>query len=356
MKLYISKSKILDIITLILIFMRTILPRMIYRNQSFEIRSALINEMSSKFLYIIVIFCLLKLLFKKFSYIEILSSIIIIILCIIGQNFSLIAILIILLSFKRSKFEDLLKHYFLFNLITIISIIALIPWQAEWGNTIINQRYDLGFGNPNTASQYVFSLVLSYFLIISNRENKIFHNIIILILVFSTYYFTGSRNIIFSIFVFYLVLNISKFKNTFTLSKSIFNNFFIILSILSFFLIIKSESQMLNVMLSYRPAYLAEILRENGISLIPQKLIIDYPIDNSYMYRFLQYGIIIYGFFLIFSRKLLNQLFIFGNKYQVAVVTASMFYAFFESSFFNITTSISLYLLIINYYEVRKIK
>jgi len=311
---------------------------------SFKLLLYIINNTISNNSLLIVMYILLvialslpfilKIKFTKESFIKIMLILLITFIMFFlykEDNIFLYSILGIILIDEDNK--DIIKVIFL-SLSTMFSITLLLGFIGILPNTdvirnvdgVIQTRYSLGFSNANAAFSYFIPIVLSGIYLYKN--NKPF-NIIMLLISLFIYHYTKCRTG-FYLVILALTFNMINLKTGIKKGNTIFMIFFIT-SVLLALLFGRTKYNFVNELLSYRPWYSYQFLKE-GISIwgmgIPKNIIL----DNLYLRLLANYsifGVVIYYY--IYNR---------GSK--LCIKDNMLIFAFFFFLLYNVFESMTI--------------
>ena len=266
-------------------------------------------------------------------------QVVIILLCadllVLMKSGALIFILISLFAFFANKLDDkdILKvAYFTLLLFTlcvfIISIVGIYNDEItkRWIDSAT--RHSLGFYHSNVLP-LIYSYLVGYGLLTGIFKKK--HYIILLTIDLVIYYFCGSRNSLFTAFLLVLgkwfidsVIEIGKFKKIINRLVGFGAKLIVpLLAVFSIFIPLMLDKvpafRTLDYMLSYRFTYIASMIQNMGISLIPKMTNKTYfgneiVIDNGYAFLIIRYGVLMIIFLSILiycvAKKYKNNTFV----------------------------------------------
>lgn len=266
-------------------------------------------------------------------------QIVIILLCadllVLMKSGALIFILISLFAFFANKLDDkdILKvAYFTLLLFTlcvfIFSIVGIYNDEItkRWIDSAT--RHSLGFYHSNVLP-LIYSYLVGYGLLTGIFKKK--HYIILLTIDLVIYYFCGSRNSLFTAFLLVLgkwfidsVIEIGKFKKIINRLVGFGAKLIVpLLAVFSIFIPLMLDKvpafRTLDYMLSYRFTYIASMIQNMGISLIPKMTNKTYfgneiVIDNGYAFLIIRYGVLMIIFLSILiycvAKKYKNNTFV----------------------------------------------
>ena len=189
-------------------------------------------------------------------------------------------------------------------------------------------RHSLGFYHSNVLP-LIYSYLVGYGLLTGIFKKK--HYIILLTIDLVIYYFCGSRNSLFTAFLLVLgkwfidsVIEIGKFKKIINRLVGFGAKLIVpLLAVFSIFIPLMLDKvpafRTLDYMLSYRFTYIASMIQNMGISLIPKMTNKTYfgneiVIDNGYAFLIIRYGVLMIIFLSILiycvAKKYKNNTFV----------------------------------------------
>lgn len=287
--------------------------------------------------YIALVILTAGIMFRAYSKKQI--QVVIILLCadllVLVKSGALIFILISLFAFFANKLEDkdiLRVAYFTLLFFTlcvfIFSIIGIYNDEItkRWVDSAT--RHSLGFYHSNVLP-LIYSYLVGYGLLIGIFKKK--HYFILLTIDLVIYYFCGSRNSLFTTFLLVLGkwfidsgIETGKFKKIINRIVGFGAKFIVpFLAAFSIFIPLMVDKvvafRMLDYVLSYRFTYIASMIQNLGISLIPKMTNKTYfeneiVIDNGYAFLTIRYGVLMIIFLSILiycvAKKYKNNTFV----------------------------------------------
>lgn len=279
-------------------------------------------------------------------------------------TFSMYYLLIIILS--RHSLKEIIKYYFvimisLFLMTMVLNFIGVIE-DPSIIRMVDSKTYYLrrsfGFGNPNVAFLIIFSICLSFNYI---YYDKIFADILTIIVLLLFYYFTRTRTGLLCVILFFAFkylfrffkakkVNINKEKIIKILKHSFL--IFTLLTVLCVALFnITPLFKELNRILSDRLLYWNNYLNLDLIfNFLGNPVVKGFPLDNTYLFTLRKLGLI--AFFII------NYIFFLGIKKSslkdLIFITIFMIYGMFEYNLV-LVYNFSLLLIFINIFRQNKI-
>lgn len=269
------------------------------------------------------------------------------------NDFTVLKLLLLLVSLKNIPFEDFVKkefkiRSFMFLMVFILSLVGFSIGNYFFVRGSI-KRYTLGFSHPNIAGFYLFLLAVEYIYI--NRKKMKFQNYIFpIIMAVLIQVLTNSRTSFLAlIFVILAVLYINNSNNRLFNSK-VFkffgSNLFIILSLIIYIVVYlyNSGNELainLNELLSNRIFYYTNFINKYQIKLFGNSFD-TYILDNSYLHLLLRFGLVTYIFYyLIFSKKI-KDAFLKKDYTLVIIFIVMLFFGLMENSIYKSTFNIFL--------------
>lgn len=350
-----------------------------------------INEylfyISYTLILITTMFTRVSIISKLYTYIDLLSLLIIFINCILASDkFTrkdlLIFFLILTISFisyyvcdsnfifklfliiysaRNLNFDECVKKDFKIKLLLFISVVALHFLGLTNDYIMIRSdgtiRNSMGFSHPNIFGIYILMLCLEYVYIHDFKSNKTQYFILV-VLIFIVNYFANSRA---SMLVMLLMLLTCIFKKTifYLLEnkkwiKKIATNSFLILSIFTLFLTVLYQQGSdvgieINKLTSNRISSISQFYNKYGLHLFGSKLTLvstevatltrkqAYILDNSYANLIIQYGVLIYIIIGIFFKKSFNKMYNDKNYSLMLVFILLLIYGIMENSILKIS-------------------
>lgn len=308
-------------------------------------------------LFFQLVFCIRILCdFFKRSWKRIMSIILVFLILLIGViNSGLNALIItgiVVICFSKFKFENILLFLIFGQLLGVIFVVSL-AYSGVIENLLVVrlgvERHALGFLNPNTVSNYLFTIALKIIYLAKNRHNWIplfLSNIILFMVMLET----NSRTslilmILFNlIYIFYFFMKIQGYSTLFLrliyfLDKISFIGLFI-LSIISAILFSYSNPIMvrINQIFSNRISSAGQFYQQYGFSFIGQKveLVSTYKasqlgaraliLDNGYLQLLIIYGLVAT---IIFSLYWFNLIKNFKNKSEHILLVIALIYTIY---------------------------
>lgn len=322
---------------------------------------------SSPSKYILLIIMLISIIniylnYKRLKISDIIIAYVLLIQFIVTKNGVLLFSYISILGIKYHNINKTIKIYFITNLLFFIVIIILN--KANLKPSLIIKTYDdLGFGNPNTAYISFYLIWLSYLYLRFNKTNYI-EKILLITTPIIMYSITHSRTglvtilftIAFSLFLKYINFEDDSKKNKFILI--ILSSIPIIITIISLVIGYKfNENTLLNNVLSTRPLCWNRYLKhpDKPLNLIGYDNNIRHtlmggaiPLDSGYISNIYINGVIIYALFIILYSYTIYLTYKNKKKKNLVLIMSILMYSFAESITLDLSTNISLILLIQN--------
>ena len=255
--------------------------------------NSLINKLFLIFIIILSLPYILKLRFNKESFIKIVLFFLLATYLFLINNddniflFSLLGLLLI-----DNDNKDIIKTIFISLTIGFVFTLILGKVGILYNNKLIRStdgvlqnRYSLGFSNPNAVFAYFIPIIISGAYL---YKNNILFILIFLISAIILYYYTKCRT---GFYIIIIILIFSLLKLRIGKKGNIFFPVFSILSILLAILFGKTHYNIINQALSYRPWFSYQFLSK-GFSAWGKGIPEDLIIDNFYLRILAFYSII----------------------------------------------------------------
>lgn len=320
-----------------------------------NLKSNIPTNLNFIFVWAFRIFLLSLILFIRWNIYDILLFIIGLAISMFTGNSILLAFFVIGIYCRSNNISNsyLVKNYLLITAVFFLGMILLnafdiIPnGQLHYrGNT---PRNDFGFGNPNSPFLACLPLYAGYiYLRFDDYDN--YDRALLIAVSLIIYFQTYSRTGLITIFAILLFIEFLKRIN---IGKNKFISYLIILvptliTIFSFFTGMFLNNDFFNKILSNRPeawnVYIKNIklLGNSNYYTIRNT----YPLDNSYLYSFVLYGILftilligIYTYYLY--KNVINN-----NSKIIAICSIFLIYSFGENILLNINLNFTLILVL----------
>lgn len=241
---------------------------------------------------------------------------------IIGDKRMLI-LLLFCISYKNINFKKLLAFNWKFQLFLFMIVILLYNLGLTDNYIMYREngtiRSSMGFSHPNVFGVYIFSIFCQLIYCKYNDIRLTYLLPLVLLLTFTISYFSDSRGSSYSIILLYLFLIYIKKKKTININKNnkILYLMPIIFSLLSIVIAAnydRNNTLMVktNIKLSGRISAAHLIMEKYDYKIFGQKLDLvstkeaikegkqALVLDNSYIKLIYQYGLIVYGIFMLF--------------------------------------------------------
>ena len=277
------------------------------------------------------------------------------------------AVLLLMIAYAFRNLDY--KQFALINTICLLLFLFVIYFSLQ--NNIINEtieygitklgefryRGDLGFGNSNRYSIYIYSILMSLYLWLPSKMNLLYL-ICITVISYQVYEYTDSKTYILAIICFVVCLFLSRthffyyipIKYCFYILPLLFICLIYFICYSAFFY------DWVNLILSNRLSYYRDLLDNISISnfIYGSRLMNEVLIDNSYLHLLFDVGIL---YFVIFYYLYYNALrYNYDRMVKISpVVISILLYGITESYFSYLTTTGSLLIWLI-IYQNRKIK
>lgn len=269
------------------------------------------------------------------------------------KDFTVLKLLILLLSLKDIPFEKFIKKEFkirsvLFVLVVILSFLGLNLGKQFYirGNI---KRYALGFMHPNAAGFYLFLLAIEY-IFINRKEMKGIKYFFPIFLAGIIQMVTNSRTSFLALlFVIVGTIYINKSNNKLFRTKIfqiICSNLFIILSLLIFGVLelYNTGNDLIlnfNNLFSNRLYYFNQFVSTYDITFFGNSFD-TYILDNAYLHLLLRFGVITYLFYYIIFFKLFKMSFEKKDYTLVIIYIVMLFFGLMENSMYKATYNVFL--------------
>lgn len=226
----------------------------------------------------------------------------------------------------------------IFFIVTVFLLYGDVLHSKIFSFSLLNyrERWDFGYGNPNTFALFIFSiLVNSYIVFVGKFKNVILP--VMLLVGFVVYSYTGSRTFFISIIVLIIIHYSIIYQNGFLLIKKTLVYFpFVVILFLLFLIFNVSDFAIVNLVLSGRlDLYNSFILKMSLLDFFIGSSIIndaETVIDSSYLHLLFECGIFGLLIFLVSYIKMMKYIDI-HMKYYLPVVVSILFYGITESLF-----------------------
>ncbi|MDO4986753.1 MAG: hypothetical protein Q4E46_00340 [Candidatus Saccharibacteria bacterium] len=227
--------------------------------------------------------------------------------CIIAKDLFLAVIWLTILAAKSLNINKLIKYDILIKSIGLIIVFLSFILGITSTETLLIRdgtvRQTLGFGNPNELSSHILSIYIDYLFLNRNNDKLAIKTALAIILSLFIYFVAGSRTQIIGIIIALVLLTKKKQKEKALSRVKILMTscLFAVLTGISFFATVTyvatpNRLEWLNELLSGRLWLAARAYKTYGIGFVGNvrvtKDMLDYPIDNAYMYFLVIYGII----------------------------------------------------------------
>lgn len=320
-----------------------------------NLKSHIPTNLNFIFVWTFRIFLLSLILFIKWDIHNILLFIIGLLISIFTDNSSLLAFFVIGIYCRNNNISNnyLIKNYLFITALFFLGMILLnmfniIPnGQLHYRGNI--PRNDFGFGNPNSPFLACLPLYAGYiYLRFDDYDN--YDRILLFTVSLIIYSQTYSRTGMITIFAILLFIEFLKRVN---ICKNKFLSYLIILmptliTLFSFFTGIFLNNDFFNKILSYRPqawsVYIQNIRILGNSNYFTLRN--TYPLDNSYLYSFVLYGILftilLIGIYTYYLYKNVTD----NNGKIIAISSIFLIYSFGENILLNINLNFTLILVL----------
>ncbi|MCD7872902.1 MAG: hypothetical protein LUG21_06365, partial [Clostridiales bacterium] len=234
---------------------------------------------------------------------------------------------LIIFSMKRIEFDTLVKYDLYLKIILTLMVVAFYYLGLTDEFTAYRDgvaRISFGFGHPNTFG-FIIAMIAFEFIYI-NRENiRIIYILPIIVLMCIVYKYSDSRAscvLLVLLSIVYLFQQVHFINILYKpIIKFMISNSFIIFTIISLvmtylFSIDNSYGIFLNDLFNTRLYHILRFLNNYNINLFGNNLIListeeakvlgvePWILDNSFLHIILRYGLIIYGVFAIYIKRM----------------------------------------------------
>ena len=248
-----------------------------------------------------------------------------------SQNFSLKTLACLNIGFCVSVF--ILTCFFLWGGVTK-------PEMFMQTTMDLRERWDFGYGNPNTFALFIYSFVANMYIIMCQKKCSFIILMILFICIsVPVYEYTKSRSYLFASIV--LLLGHLFFIQDWIVSLFMrIRMFFLLLPIAFLFAILfiaqnVSEYPILNSLLTGRPALYAALINSLSLKdyLFGTHLITEgETIDNAYLHILFEGGVLAFGvFYYVYFRCIKNVK--YETRYAIPLLMSFLCYGITESVF-----------------------
>ncbi|PSU96069.1 hypothetical protein C0W80_18340 [Photobacterium leiognathi subsp. mandapamensis] len=315
------------------------------------------NEISQKIVFYSLVFSFLAyFLFIKYDKKDLLILFLSVIAFLSLGNGSALKLFLILIVLKYFPLRKVLKNYLIINVLFYVFVIFVL--KADYGSNIytreINGVYEirntLGFDNPNKAFYYLVPIIIPLVILYMKRcANLLSLGILLIsILIFKeTLSQTGFYlNVLLSIII--LIYNIKDGRILRKVSFGFIAYTPIILLLLALVLPLFLNPDAFSMRMYYWSLYLRDYFSIK--SLLGYSMVSEYPLDGSYIYGVIYFGVI-FTVFVIFKYIKIIKEFLVNKKrfYLIIPVFYMLAYGFSETNLFEVAFNPTLLLLFLNY-------
>lgn len=249
----------------------------------------------------------------------------------------ILIITVMAITFLRYDTKSFLKKFLLSSIICYLTVLVLyiLGFASNNGllrieNNDVIQRNSLGFSHVNQTFLYFMPILLSSYLLYSEKRAQL--NVFVIIISSILYLFSRCRTGYFCTIIFLVIYNVPIILNN-KFTKKILKWLFVIFTVFSIFICNKygtDGSNKINDILSLRPFYIKQYLdNDKIINIKGGNFNKNMPLDNMYIYLLLEKGIIVYAFYLVVY-MLCYKYFSKYKKYKV-IILVFLVYGLFES-------------------------
>lgn len=299
---------------------------------------------------------------KKYNFIHFILFCVIIVGYRFSKNITLLYTFFICLGLYAADFKYIVKWFLIVNSL-LFSIYLGTNLLGIHPSGYIDGRNDLGFGNPNTAFINMFIIWNAYFYLTYNNR-KLVDKVILFLMIFLMFSQTNTKTGILAAIgsiIFYWIVNyIDVRKKIWSIIIALFP---IAITILSLALsTVLSRNLFFNRVLSHRPLYWSTYISgtQKGLNLFgyPPNIreilfTARVPFDSGYMWTMYSQGIVAFTVLLIAISITLYMLCKYNRKAEIVLMSSLLIYSFAESILIDVTTNISIVLIVWGIYMLR---
>lgn len=302
------------------------------------------------------LFLISLILFIKWDFSEILLLIIGLVITFLTRNSLFLAFFVMGVYCRNNKIsnEYLVKNYLFITAIFFLGMILLNAFNILPNGVDVHYRgdsirNDFGFGNPNSPFLAALPLYAGYIYLRFDKYD-IYDRILLLIASFVIYFQTYSRTGLITILAILLFIEIVKRvdirKNKF--ATSILTLLPLLITALSFFTAKFLNNNFFNEILSHRPESWDIYIKNIKLFRNPHYYTLreTYPLDNSYIFSFVLYGVIFTILLLALYTYYMRKNLLENNAKIIAICSIFLIYSFGENILFNIGLNFTLILAI----------
>lgn len=302
--------------------------------------------------------------YKKYNLIHLGFFVILSIQFVMSKNITLLYSYYLCLGLFALDFRYLIKWFVIFNAVffsifLITNLIGINPTEY------IEGRNDFGFGNPNAAFISMFMLWSSFFYLIYDSKKNI--DFILMLLMVALIYSqtvtrTGLLTAVGTIFAYIILKNIDIQKKAYRILIGVFPLFMTFLSLI--ITLFMSNNYLINKILSHRPVYWRTYLMHptKGVNLFgyvsnireilfTQRM----PLDSGYIWSLYSQGLVVFVMLIVFYSFTMYILCKENKKAEILFMTSVLIYCFAESIMLEVSTNMSLVLVVYGMYRMNKL-
>lgn len=228
---------------------------------------------------------------------------------IISNNSIILMLCLLIISFRNIKFEQIVKYDLCIKTLFLIIVVScyflnLTTVNLHYRDGVLRQS--MGFSNPNTFSTYILSIVVE-FLYLRRAKINIKDFIVIIMSICLINYYADSRTQIVCLIILATILFINKYLKKIVLNSklinSIFNNAFLILTVLCLIIIVfyeqgnelvysidEATTGRIKIASEYLDVYDINLFGHNVEATSTTEDIV--TLDNTYIFLLVSYGIV----------------------------------------------------------------
>ncbi|MPM42400.1 hypothetical protein SDC9_89065 [bioreactor metagenome] len=321
-----------------------------------NLKGGIPNNINFVFVWAFRIFLLSLILFIKWDLYDAVFLIIGIVVTLLTKNSLFLAFFVMGIYCRKNNIsnEYLVKNYLFMTAIFFLGMILLNLFKILPNGVNVHYRgdsirNDFGFGNPNTPFLASLPLYAGY-LYLRFDKYEIYDRLLLLTVSFIIYFQTYSRTGLMTILTILLFIEIVKRvdirKNK--IITLLLTSLPIIITGLSFFTAKFLNTYFFNEILSHRPETWDIYIRHINFfrNQYYYTLLETYPLDNSYIFSFVLYGILFTTLLLILYTYYMRKNILENNAKMIAICSIFLIYSFGENILFNIGLNFTLILAI----------
>lgn len=321
-----------------------------------NLRGDIPNDINFIFVWAFRIFLLSLIIFIKWDLYDAVLLIIGVLITLLTRNSLFLAFFVMGIYCRSNDIsnEYLVKNYLFITAIFFLGMILLnlfgmLPDSVNIHYRGDSIRNDFGFGNPNAPFLAALPLYAGYIYLRFDKYD-IYDRLLLLtvsfVLYFQTYSRTGFMTILAILLFIEIVKRVDIRKNKIVIS--LLTLLPIIITGLSFFTAKFLNTYFFNEILSHRPETWDIYIRHIKFfrNQYYYTLLETYPLDNSYIFSFVLYGILFTVLLLMLYTYYMRKNILDNNAKMIAICSIFLIYSFGENLLFNIALNFTLVLAI----------